>query len=144
MSSDQHTQISASVSNPPDELDISVFEHIPSQTSDNDKRSLLACQRAVKQILPDYTFLEIGSYLGGSLQPFVLDAACARIYSIDKRPFVQPDERGTNYIYKSNSTARMLENLEKLGGRHKNSFVLREMRAKSEKIKLNLRRSFAL
>lgn len=115
MSFEQQNQFSDSIGSHLNELDLSVFKHISSQTTDNDKRSLLACQRAVKQISPEYTFLEIGSYLGGSLQPFVLDDACARIYSIDKRPFVQPDERGTNYIYKNNSTARMLENLQKIG-----------------------------
>jgi hypothetical protein len=93
-------------------LDIKLFEKIPSQTTDRDRRSLLACQLAVRQMKPGYTYLEIGSHLGGSLQPFLLDEQCARIYSIDKRPPVQPDERGINYEYRNNSTQRMLENLK--------------------------------
>ncbi len=92
-------------------LELKLFEKIASQTTDRDKRSLLACQLAVRTLQPGYTYLEIGSYLGGSLQPFLLDAQCARIYSIDKRPAAQPDERGLNYEYRNNSTQRMLDNL---------------------------------
>ncbi len=92
-------------------LDIKLFEKISSQTTDRDKRSLLACQLAVRTLTPGYTYLEIGSYLGGSLQPFLLDDECSRIYSIDKRPPAQPDERGFNYEYRNNSTQRMLDNL---------------------------------
>lgn len=95
-------------------LDLRLFEKISSQTTDRDKRSLLACQRAVRTLSPGYTYLEIGSYLGGSLQPHLLDDQCSRIYSIDKRPPAQPDERGFNYEYRNNSTARMLANLKEI------------------------------
>src|ERR1044072_3278451 len=88
-------------------LDLRRFEKIESQSTDNYKRSLLACQRAPRQLVPDYNYLEIGSYLGGSIQPHLLDEKCARIISIDKRPEKQPDERGANYTYLNNSTARM-------------------------------------
>lgn len=90
-------------------LDLGLFEKIPSQSTDNDKRSLLACQLAVRELLPDYTYLEIGSYLGGSIQPHLLDPKCTKIYSIDKRPIAQPDARGYDWIYQNNSTARMLK-----------------------------------
>jgi hypothetical protein len=43
-----------------------------------------------------------------------LDEKCARVYSIDKRPLRQPDERGVDYIYLNNSTARMLELLSEI------------------------------
>ncbi len=92
-------------------LDLKLFEKIESQSTDNDKRSLLACQLAARELVPDYNYLEIGSYLGGSIQPYLLDKKCARIYSIDKRPEKQPDERGANYTYLNNSTARMMEKL---------------------------------
>lgn len=92
-------------------LDLKLFEKIESQSTDNDKRSLLACQLAARELVPDYNYLEIGSYLGGSIQPHLLDEKCARIYSIDKRPEKQPDERGANYTYLNNSTARMMEKL---------------------------------
>lgn len=91
--------------------DLRLFEKITSQTDEFDKRSLLACQRATRNLLGKYVYLEIGSYLGGSIQPFLLDSSCETIFSLDKRPFSQPDERGVDFIYKNNSTARMLDNL---------------------------------
>jgi hypothetical protein len=95
-------------------LDLQLFEKISSQSSENDKQSLLACQLAVRNLTDNYSYLEIGSYLGGSIQPHLLDQRCAKIYSIDKRPLVQPDERGVDYTYLNNSTARMLENLKRV------------------------------
>lgn len=91
------------------ELDLRLFEKIESQSTDQDKQSLLAVQLATRELKPDYVYLEIGSYLGGSIQPHLLDPQCERIYSIDKRPLVQPDARGYDWIYRNNSTARMLE-----------------------------------
>ena len=93
------------------DLDLRLFEKIPSQSSDNDKRSFLACQLAARELIARYNYLEIGSYLGGSIQPHLLDEKCARIYSIDKRPEKQPDERGAEYTYLNNSTARMIKKL---------------------------------
>lgn len=90
-------------------LDVKIFEKIKSQLSDNDKQSLLACHLATREIAPNYNYLEIGSYLGGSIQPHLLDAKCARVYSIDKRPLHQPDNRGVDYTYLNNSTQRMLD-----------------------------------
>lgn len=92
-------------------LDLEVFAPIESQTSDDDKRSLLACQAATRRLLGDYRYLEIGSHLGGSIQPHLLDSACTAITSIDNRPPFQPDERGVDFVYTDNSTARMLDNL---------------------------------
>src|SRR5436309_9076337 len=85
-------------------LDLSLFEKIESQSTDEDKRSLLACQSAVRDLRPEYTYLEIGSYLGGSIQPHLVDERCKRIVSIDKRPPRQPDARGVDYEYLNNST----------------------------------------
>ena len=92
-------------------MDISLFAQITSQTTDGDKRSLLACQLAVRALGAPYRYLEIGSYLGGSLQPHVLDPLCASIVSIDKRPRVHADEGGVSNTYADNSTTRMLDNL---------------------------------
>ena len=100
-------------------LDLRLFEKIESQSTDEDKRSLLACQLAVRELRPSYTYLEIGSYLGGSIQPYLLDPRCARVFSIDKRPRVQPDARGLDYTYLNNSTARMLENLSRVAATEK-------------------------
>ncbi|MDH3494169.1 MAG: class I SAM-dependent methyltransferase, partial [Acidobacteriota bacterium] len=90
-------------------LDLTLFDKIESQSVPEDRESLLACQFAVRELRSEYNYLEIGSYLGGSIQPYLPDDRCKRIYSIDKRPSRQPDERGVDYQYLNNSTARMLE-----------------------------------
>src|SRR6185503_6572284 len=94
-----------------EDLDLDLFSKIDSQSTEHDKQSFLAIQLAVRKLRPGYTYLEIGSYLGGSIQPYLLDDLCARIYSIDKRPEKQPDARGFDYRYLNNSTERMLEML---------------------------------
>jgi hypothetical protein len=95
-------------------LDVGVFDRLPSQSSRRARRSLLACQAAVRRRFAPYTYLEIGSYRGGSLQPHVLDASCARIYSIDPRPATQADAGGVAFTYHANSTERMLRELDQL------------------------------
>jgi hypothetical protein len=62
-------------------------------------------------------YLEIGSHLGGSLQPHLADDRCKRIYSIDSRPSQQPDDRARDHVeyYEDNSTERMLNILGSTG-----------------------------
>ena len=88
-------------------LDIALFERILSQTTDADKKSLLAAQLSTRECMDRYVYLEIGSHLGGSIQPHLLHPKYKWIYSIDKRPSFQPDERGPIYEYPENSTERM-------------------------------------
>jgi hypothetical protein len=92
-------------------LDVSAFDPIASQTTMGDRRSLLAIQRAVARRCGEYTYLEIGSHLGGSIQPHLLDARCKTIYSIDPRPPHQPDDRRLGHVeyYEDNSSQRMLK-----------------------------------
>jgi len=90
------------------DLDLDLFSKIDSQSTQNDKQSFLAIQLAVRNLRPGYKYLEIGSYLGGSIQPHLLDDRCSKIYSIDKRPIEPPDDRGQRFRYEGNSTARML------------------------------------
>jgi hypothetical protein len=92
-------------------LDTSLFARIRSQSTDDDKRGWLALQGAVRRRKAPFTYLEIGSYLGGSIQPYLLDPACGRIYSIDRRPDEQPDDRGETFSYRGCTTRRMLDNL---------------------------------
>ncbi len=99
------------------DLDLGLFAQITSQSTESDKRSLLAVQSSVREIVGaegKYNYLEIGSYLGGSIQPHLVDKRCERIYSIDKRPKVQPDARGFDWTYLNNTTERMLENLREI------------------------------
>ncbi len=91
-------------------LDLSLFAVIPSQTSDNCKRSLLLLQDCVRSS-GKYLYLEIGSHLGGTIQPHYVDPLCKLIYSIDKRSEFQPDELGRLSHYSNNTTERMLRNL---------------------------------
>jgi hypothetical protein len=95
-----------------------VFDHIESQTSVGDRCSLLALRELVARDGP-YAYLEIGSHLGGTLQPFVVDERCRAIVSIDSRPASQPDNRlpeGEHYRYDGNSTDRMLSLLSEIDG----------------------------
>ena len=88
------------------------FRHIESESNSHDRRSWLALQRAIRP--GGYAYLEIGSHLGGSMQQHVIDPLCERIYSIDPRPHVVPDDRGFEFEYEGNSTARMMSNLTAL------------------------------
>jgi Methyltransferase domain len=92
-------------------LDLTLFEAVPSQTYGEDRKSLLLLQRCVRRD-GSYTYLEIGSHLGGTLQPHLVDSRCSLIYSIDKRPLEQPDESSGACYYPANSTQRMLEGLQ--------------------------------
>jgi hypothetical protein len=96
-------------------LDTSVFAIQPGHYSD--RTSFLRVQRLVRTIQPGYAYLEVGSDLGGSLLPHLLDPACRVAVSVDPRPESQPDERGSDFHYAGNSTARMLAEL----GKHANA-----------------------
>ncbi len=101
------------------------FGYIASATSVDDQASLLAIQKAVKSTGP-YSYLEIGSHLGGTLQTHIADPLCSRIWSIDKRVSSQPDERGhgTYGDYGDNSTRRMLEGLRRIPGADLNKLTV--------------------
>jgi hypothetical protein len=96
-------------------LDVGLFRHVVSQCTAEDQRSLLALQCAVRKAKPAYTYLEIGSYMGGSLQPYVVDPKCEKIFSIDPRPRNLPDSRGQQ-AYADNSTEAMLKGLRPIPG----------------------------
>jgi Methyltransferase domain len=96
-----------------EQLDPSIFV-LDSQTSTNDRISLLRLQRLIRRRDDTYCYLEIGSHLGGSLLPHLADPRCAWAISVDPRPGAQPDERGGSpFIYEGNSTRRMIECLSK-------------------------------
>lgn len=89
-------------------LDTGIFT-VVSQTTENDRKSLLRIQNLVRTLVPHYTYCEVGSYLGGTLVPHLLDPLCGRVVSIDKRPTSQPDARGMDFPYPENSTQTMLD-----------------------------------
>jgi hypothetical protein len=98
------------------QFDLTLFQYVTSQSTDGDRYSLLALQTALRQVYPSgFTCLEIGSYMGGSLQSFVADPICTRIISIDPRPMAVSDERGT-WDYPQNTTQNMLKQLGRVPG----------------------------
>lgn len=68
-----------------DRLDLSLFDAVETQSCDGDQLAWLAIQRSLRSV-GGYTYLEIGSHLGGSLQQHVVDPKCNWIVSIDRRP----------------------------------------------------------
>jgi hypothetical protein len=96
-------------------LDLSLFRWIASQTTDADRQALLSTREAICSVVGNYCYLEVGSFLGGSLQPHVIDARCIGIFSIDPRPSAPPDERRTfEFKYEDNSTDHMIALLSKI------------------------------
>ncbi len=96
-------------------LDWKLFRYVRTQTTVPDRVTLLALQNACRDAFGNFRYLEIGSFHGGSLQPFLVDERCSGVVSIDSRPASAPDSRGEMY-YPENSTARMLANLEAVPG----------------------------
>jgi hypothetical protein len=93
------------------EPDISFFDAVPTQLLPSDRRSIVALQQVTAARLGRYSYLEIGSYLGGSLQPHLRDDRCLAVYSIDPRPRRQADERGEEFQYQDVTTQHMLDAL---------------------------------
>src|ERR1700690_4369966 len=86
---------------------------IESQTSATDKLALLQVRNILRKTLATYDYLEIGSFLGGSLTPFLKDPQCRRILSVDERNRQQPDERGVKYDYSGITHQTMIDNLKR-------------------------------
>jgi Methyltransferase domain len=86
---------------------------VPAELTEEDKRSLLSIHAAIHRQNKSFAYLEIGSYLGGSLQTFLLDELCHVVYSVDKRPGEVPDERGIR-SYQGVDTETMLDHLRPL------------------------------
>ena len=85
---------------------------IISQTTDEDKIVLLKLKNLMQK-LNSYSYLEIGTYLGGSLTPFVKDSNCKYILSVDDRERATPDERGNKINYLNIKEEKTIENLKK-------------------------------
>jgi hypothetical protein len=99
-----------------DRLDTSLFDHIESGgTSEADLRSLLAMHAALGA-RAEFRYLEIGSYLGSSLQAIIADPRCTQVVSIDRREWEAPDELRTRIVRGDNTTAHMLEFLSRVPG----------------------------
>ena len=64
-------------------LDTDLFAYVDSQTSEDDQKTLLAIQDGVAEQTRSFSYLEIGSHLGGTLQAVLADPRCTRVVSID-------------------------------------------------------------
>lgn len=84
---------------------------IHTQTSSEDRRILLELRNVLRKNF--YAYAEIGSFLGGSLVPFLSDPLCHKVLSIDDRERVQPDERGASFDYAGITSRDMVDNLKK-------------------------------
>ena len=93
-----------------------MFDRILAQTDEWDKQALLALHDASAHEFGSFGYLEIGSYLGGSLQAVVRDPRCTKLMSIDPRPATAADNRTGTWSYPDNTTAHMLELLGDLPG----------------------------
>jgi hypothetical protein len=60
-------------------------------------------------------YLEVGSELGRSLLPALIDPGCAAVLSVDSRPGSTPDERGRTWEY-GVTTQMMRDELAKVAG----------------------------
>jgi hypothetical protein len=80
--------------------------------SEHDLRSLLALQEAVAEARPGYSYLEIGSFQGGTLQSHLVDPRCGRVVAIDKRVEVDLGADADN----TNTTEYMLDGLRRIEG----------------------------
>ena len=93
-----------------DALDTELFSFAgEAQTLEWDRRALLALHAAAADVCGRFSYLEIGSYLGGSLQVLMRDPRCRNVISIDPRLATTPDDRGGPWTYEDNSTSHMLE-----------------------------------
>jgi hypothetical protein len=99
-----------------DRIDSSLFDRIEGGlASSADRRSLLAIHAAVAA-RGAFRYLEIGSYLGASLQTFISDPRCTAIVSIDRRDAFSPDSRPGGAAYPDNTTERMCDLLAQVPG----------------------------
>jgi methyltransferase family protein len=107
-------------------LDETLMGLVETQTTLNDRRSLIALHAACRMMLGEFAYLEVGSHLGGSLQALVADPACTDIVSIDSRPAIVADNRPGEWEYMDNSSERMLRELERVPGADLSKIVILE------------------
>ncbi len=96
--------------------DVEFLFPLPTQTNAADKSLFIQLLAHVRTRAPHYNYVEVGSYLGGSLVPALRDERCERVLSIDLRPKVQPDARGLAYDYSQVTTEAMLVKLRSCDG----------------------------
>ena len=87
---------------------------IPTQTSQEDKIVILKINNLISSKIKNFIYIEIGSYLGGSLTPFLINNNCKKVISIDHRNQILDDERNENWSYEKITEIMMLKKLKSL------------------------------
>jgi len=77
----------------------------------NEREGFMELLKLVASMGSSFKYLEIGSYLGGSISPLLIEDLCREVVSIDQRGRHQPDERGRTFDYTTITEAQMLDNL---------------------------------
>ena len=96
---------------------MSLFDPIPGACASSADRCSLLAVHAALAARGDFSYLEVGSYHGASLQSFIVDPRCRGIVSIDRRDAVSPDERPEGAArYPDNTTAWMVQRLSEVPG----------------------------
>lgn len=70
-------------------LDIAVFQ-VKTESTLSDRKSFLRVQNFARSAFGHYVYLEVGSHIGGSLFPHLIDPACEAAISVDPRPWRSP------------------------------------------------------
>lgn len=96
-------------------LDLEALFPVRTQTTGADRAFLLGMCELLGETRVAFDYIEIGSFLGGSLVPFLRDRRCRRIVSVDDRGRKQPDERGATYDYTEITAQTMLDQLHANG-----------------------------
>lgn len=79
-----------------EKLDLAMFRHVASPTSSEDQHSLLAMQTVVRRKFHPFFCSEVGSHLGGSIQPHVVDSRCGSTLSVRSLNFNRETARSQN------------------------------------------------
>jgi hypothetical protein len=95
--------------------DLATYFPVESQSVEDDKRALIGALLLARRVAGRYRYLEVGSFLGGSLAPFLMDPCCLGVLSVDERNRAQPDERGMRFDYAGISAATMIDGLHATG-----------------------------
>jgi hypothetical protein len=91
-----------------DVVDSIFSDAVPTLLAEGDRKTLVLLREVIAEKYDPYSYLEIGSYLGGSLQPHLLDARCSAVFSIDLRPKLSADIRSAAGLnYKQNTVEAM-------------------------------------
>jgi chloramphenicol O-acetyltransferase type B len=92
-------------------LDCGLFDEMGSQSSEEERASWLALQRAVRIPKVQFTYLGIGPSAGGSILPFLLDPKCSQVFWTSKRNADSADARSELLRYRDSSIQGVVEEL---------------------------------